>query len=146
MNNRKGFFCQRRLPAAPKPHFSIKQKVGICPCTGKRQPSVFACCGPGRATLRLCIFSKLPFHSVANTFVFRAFGNSAGMLLFACAAAFKTVCTVVVFPTAFTSRAGGVVINSRILGHCLSPLLELCYSLFLAPHLPGHKRIACLIS
>ena len=77
---------------------------------------------------------------VANTFMFGAFGNSAGMLLFACSVALKTLCASIVFSLALTSRAGGVVINSRILGHNESPFLELCYALLLALRCQGHKR------
>ena len=75
--------------------------------------------GPLQASRGLYIASlqNFLFRSIANALMFRAFRHSAGMLLFACAAAFKTVCTVVVFPAAFAGCAGGVVINSRILGH-----------------------------
>lgn len=76
---------------------------------------------------------------VANAFMFGAFGNSAGMLLFACSVALKTLCASIVFSVALTSRAGGVVINSRILGHNESPFLELCYTLLLAPQCQVHK-------
>lgn len=69
-----------------------------------------------------------------------AFGNSAGLLLFACSVALKTLCSSIVFSVALTSRAGGVVINSRILGHNESPFLELCYTLLLAPQCQVHKR------
>ena len=72
--------------------------------------------------------------------MFGAFGNSAGMLLFACSVALKTLCASIVFSVALTSRAGGVVINSRILGHNESPFLELCYALLLASRCQGHKR------
>lgn len=72
--------------------------------------------------------------------MFRAFGNSAGLLLFACSVALKTLCASIVFSLALTSRAGGVVINSRILGHNESPFLELCYALLLALRGQGHKR------
>ena len=65
--------------------------------------------------------SNCLIHSVANALVLRAFGNSAGLLLFACTAAFKTVCTIVVFSTALAGSAGGVVINSRFLGHICPP-------------------------
>ena len=77
---------------------------------------------------------------VANTFMFGTFGNSAGLLLFACSVALKTLCASIVFSLALTSRAGGVVINSRILGHNESPFLELCYTLLLASQCQGHKR------
>lgn len=72
--------------------------------------------------------------------MFGAFGNSAGLLLFACSVALKTLCSSIVFSLALTSRAGGVVINSRILGHNESPFLELCYALLLALRCQGHKR------
>ena len=72
--------------------------------------------------------------------MFGAFGNSAGLLLFACSVALKTLCSSIVFSLALTSRAGGVVINSRILGHNESPFLELCYTLLLAPQCQVHKR------
>ena len=72
--------------------------------------------------------------------MFGAFGNSAGLLLFACSVALKTLCSSIVFSLALTSRAGGVVINSRILGHNESPFLELCYTLLLALRCQGHKR------
>ena len=72
--------------------------------------------------------------------MFGAFGNSAGMLLFACSVALKALCSSIVFSLALTSRAGGVVINSRILGHNESPFLELCYALLLALRCQGHKR------
>ena len=71
--------------------------------------------------------------------MFGAFGNSAGMLLFACSVALKTLCASIVFSLALTSRAGGVVINSRFLGHNESPFLELCYTLLLALQCQGHK-------
>ena len=71
--------------------------------------------------------------------MFRAFGNSAGMLLFTCSVALKTLCASIVFSLTLTSRAGGVVINSRILGHNESPFLELCYTLLLAPQCQVHK-------
>lgn len=77
---------------------------------------------------------------VANAFMLGAFGNSAGLLLFACSVALKTLCSSIVFSVALTSRAGGVVINSRILGHNESPFLELCYTLLLAPQCQVHKR------
>ena len=54
---------------------------------------------------------------VANAFVFGAFGNSAGVLPFARAVALKTVHAIFAFTTPFTSRAGSIVINFRILGH-----------------------------
>ncbi len=72
--------------------------------------------------------------------MFGAFGNSAGVLLFACSVALKTFRSSIVFSLALTSRAGGVVINSRILGHNESPFLELCYTLLLAPQCQVHKR------
>lgn len=68
-----------------------------------------------------------------------AFGNSAGLLLFACSVALKTLCSSIVFSLTLTSRAGGVVINPRILGHNESPFLELCYTLLLAPPCQVHK-------
>ena len=69
-----------------------------------------------------------------------AFGNSAGLLLFSGSVALKTLHSSIVFSVALTSRAGGVVINSRILGHNESPFLELCYTLLLAPQCQVHKR------
>lgn len=69
-----------------------------------------------------------------------AFGNSAGLLLFSGSVALKTLHASIVFSVALTSRAGGVVINSRILGHNESPFLELCYTLLLAPQCQVHKR------
>ena len=125
------------------------QAAGTLPLTGKCQPLVLPshCSHAGaRVGLYITCLQNCLLRSVANALVFRAFGNSAGLLLFACTAAFKTVCAIVVFSTAFTSRAGGVVINSRFLGHVTSPLLELCYKLSLAPHQPGHKRVHYHIS
>ena len=77
---------------------------------------------------------------VANAFMLGAFGNSAGLLLFSGSVALKTLHSSIVFSVALTSRAGGVVINSRILGHNESPFLELCYTLLLAPQCQVHKR------
>lgn len=77
---------------------------------------------------------------VANAFMLGAFGNSAGLLLFSGSVALKTLHASIVFSVALTSRAGGVVINSRILGHNESPFLELCYTLLLAPQCQVHKR------
>ena len=72
--------------------------------------------------------------------MFGAFGNSAGLLPFSGSVALKALHTVIIFSLALTSRAGGVVINSRILGHNESPFLELCYALLLALRCQGHKR------
>ena len=150
--------CAKLLRTVPQsrpcrpiyPLTKIKKPSGWhLPISEKCQPSVLPSQCPLRGLRRglfYCLFKNCLFRSVANALVFRAFGDSAGLLLFACTAAFKTVCAIVVFSTAFTSRAGGVVINSRFLGHVTSPLLELCYKLSLAPHQPGHKSVHCPIS
>ena len=63
---------------------------------------------------------------VANAFMFGAFGDSAGVLPFTGPVALKALHAVIIFSLALTGRAGGVVINFRILGHNESPFVELC--------------------
>ena len=143
MNNREGFFCwgiTGRPPRAARPNRPIQTQGQHFPPRAKCQPYVSPASWPSGATLRLRIYStNCPLRSVANALMFRAFGNRAGLQLFTSTAALKTVRSIVVFSTAFTSSACGVVINSRFLGHVTSPLLELCYALSLAPPHQGHK-------
>lgn len=57
--------------------------------------------------------------------MFRAFGNSARLLPFARSVAFKTVGVILVFSAAMTSRAQGVIVVFRFLGHVKFLLQEL---------------------
>ena len=69
---------------------------------------------------------------ITHAFVFRAFGNRAGLLALSGSIAFKAFGVIRIFPAALAGRARGVVFSLRFLGHVIFLLLELCYALSLA--------------